>query len=215
MPEPIPVAPTDDADQTNVVAQQLAEQTGLLPSAALSLTGTVSGIGDWYIHTQDIEGMYETRQWNKDCDATVGTTPSVEFNYKQVRAYVTTSDKVLRNVYFSSVTQEAQVMEILGSGCSSVTGSTTLSGGFQTKGRFFTTRMGTITRPARKNAAGALLDPSGTCTEWFNVDIAHAPDAHSCDSGYDTFKTRPNDMGQILQEAAKQCPTFDPALVTY
>lgn len=207
-PEPVnPVA----ADQFNKIPW---DPTGG-PTSALSLTGTTSGLGDWYMHTQDIEGMYETRQWHKDCDATVGTTPTVEFNYKQVRAYVTTKDTIFYNTYFSSVIQQTQTMEFVPSGCSGVTAISALSGGLQTKGRFFTTLQGVILRPARKNAANVILDPTGTCTEWFNVDLAHNPGAYDCSSGFDTAKTRTNDFGKILGEAVNQCPTFDPALVLY
>jgi len=210
MPDPVDDVPANPADIPNQnPAPALFQAAGGCDASAVS--GVVQ---DWYMHTQGYAGMYERiEQWT-DCTTTRSggaTAPYVSFNYIDAQCNAWTDDKILYNTTFSACAQVLQTIGITASGsCSSVIAS---DAGWGIMGKFSSSGTGLILRPARKDSAGFIIDPSGYCTTTFNTSLGNAPGVYSCSSGWDTLANAKTDLTKLHMEIRGYCDTFNPDLV--
>ena len=211
MPDPIvPEVPFAAANPINI-----NPGPGLMASGGGCDASAVSGAPtDWYMHTQGYNGFYERREQFRDCNISKlngPTAPSVEYNYIDARTTVWTNDQIMYNTTFSACAQVLQKINIQPSGnCSSVVSS---DGGWGTNGMYQTSGIGLLLRPARKDAGGNILDPTGVCQESFNFELGVAPGVYSCSSGWDTLSNARTDLARLGNELNNYCPTFNTNLV--
>ena len=166
---------------------------------------------DWYVHTQAVEIMY----LRNDAYTTGGgacvrplngpPAPYVSHNFLDANIRVQTTDRIMYNATFSSCAQVPQQLLFIASAA--------CSGGFGIYGTVDTCVVGVIRRPARKDAAGTILDPTGVCDVTYNENFDKAPGAYDCTNGFDTSATRNPAFRMLLANMGQDCPTFDPNLV--
>jgi hypothetical protein len=184
------------------------------PNAGYSTEGGSTGIQDWYVHVQTVDVMYVRRnQYNGDTSSTL-TAPAVTSNWLDMVCTVQTQDEIYKNVAFSS-TDGASATSAIGTlfqpHVLQLQGPDGVSGGFGIDGVISTSAMGIIRRPALKDAAGNILDPSGICTQTVNLVTDQMPGSY--DSNYDTSSTVNGILAQAMGQVAVACPTFKSTLV--
>ena len=196
--------PVSGQGSVSPVAGRIVVSGGCEPSA-------VSGVvQDWYTHTQSMVAIYQRKEQWSPCNNKQGTAPTVEYNYVDANVTVTTQDQILYNTTFSACAQVLQEVVLAASGaCSSTAGTS----GLGQQGAFYTSGQGSVLRPVRKNSAGVILDPSGTCNNTFNINLNKTPGAYSCSSGFDTLAMAKAEIATMVQTLPTYCPTFMPGLV--
>jgi len=172
--------------------------------------GGASGTQDWYVHVQTVDIMY---QRNNQYDSSVSNTftgPTITSNWMDINYTVQTQDEIYYDTQFSSTTSgiggelfEPHVLQLIT--------NTGVSGGFGTNGVVNTSSMGIIRRPARKDAAGTILDPTGICTQNGSLVVDQMPG--SFDITYDTSDSTGSILGQVAGQLSQVCPTFKSTLV--
>jgi len=200
MPTPEPISPGAGA------STQPVQNTASMNTSG----GGTSGVQDWYVHIQTVDLMYmRSNQYNATTSSTV-TSPAVESNYLDVRYTVQTIDEVYYGAFFSGATSDdggelykPQTLELV-----TTVGT---SGGFGIKGVVNTSTAGYIRRAVRKDAAGNILDTTGTCTQSGNMIIDQMPGEY--DQTFDTSAQVNSNIIQVMGVVATECPTFKASLV--
>lgn len=200
MPTPEPISPGAGAATAPVQNTASMNTSG----------GGTSGVQDWYVHIQTVDLMYmRSNQYNATTSSTV-TSPAVESNYLDVRYTVQTIDEVYYGAFFSGSTSsdggelyKPQTLELV-----TTVGT---SGGFGIKGVVNTSTAGYIRRAVRKDAAGNILDTTGTCTQSGNMIIDQMPGEY--DQTFDTSAQVNSNIIQVMGVVATECPTFKASLV--
>ena len=159
---------------------------------------------DWYVHIQIVEMMYlRQNQYNLDTSSTI-TAPVAESSYLDVHYTIQTQDEIYLNATFSGELWKPHTLELLPQGAGS-------AGGFGVCGAINTSTVGYIRRAVRKDAAGNILDPSGTCTSQGNLIMDQSPGAY--DGIFDTSAQANSNLIYAMGGFANQCPTFLASLV--
>ena len=196
----------------NPISPSLTGKQGMLPNPLYlnASGGGTSGVQDWYVHIQTVDLMYmRNNQYNATTSSTIDA-PAVESNYLDVRYNVQTIDEVYYGAFFSGATSsdggdlyKLQTLELI-----TTVGT---SGGFGIKGVVNTSTAGYIRRAVRKDAAGNILDTTGTCTQSGNVIIDQMPGEY--DQNFDTSAQVNSNIMQVMGVVATECPTFKASLV--
>ena len=206
-PEPTaPVAGAADKAQNPVTSKFMI--SGACDASAVS--GTPQ---DWLVHKQDFNGMYQRNNVWRDCDSRIGQTPTVSYNYVDARINVSVDRRILYNTTFSACNITVQKINWAASGGCSTTGQSTTASGWGENGKITTSGTGLILRPARKDAAGNILDVTGYCSESFNIEINNSPGFYICSAGYDTKSDVISDLGRIANECNNYCTEYDANLL--
>ena len=170
---------------------------------AESLTASGGNPQDWYVHTQTVDMMYlRHNQYNSATSSTI-SAPVAQSNYLEVAYTVTTSDEIWEDTTFSGELWQNQLLEL-----NTAVG---VSGGFGVCGTVNTSAAGYVRRPARKNSAGEILDPTGHCTKTGTVTIDQMPGAYN--PSFDTSAQLNSNMMQMVNALPPQCETFITSLV--
>lgn len=206
---PVPLSPADPAIPNFNSGSSQWQVSGGCDASAVS--GTVQ---DWYWHSQGYRGMYERNEQWTDCTTSKAgppNSPRVSFNYVDIRVDAWTDDKIIYNTTFSACSQIVQTIDLRASGSCSATVSGDAGWGLQ--GQVLTSGTGLILRPVRKAANGTILDPTGFCSNSFNMELGTAPGAYDCSSGWDTLGNVKSDLSRLHNEITGYCETFNPDLV--
>lgn len=191
---PSPISPVNNASLTN--ANPNIE--GLTTSGS-----DASGTQDWWVHIQTVDIMYLR---NNKYDSTTSSTvaaPNALFNYLDVHYQVQTVDEVWENATFSGEAYQPQTLELVTNSAS--------AGGFGVCGVVNTVVAGMIRRPARKDAAGVILDTTGVCTQEGNFALDNMPGAY--DIGFDTSGQVNSNLQIGMGKLTSLCPSFKSTLV--
>jgi len=179
------------------------------PNIGYSTSGGSDGVQDWYVHVQTAVIMYTRRnQFNSDTSST-NVSPTVTSNWLDFQCTLQTQDEVYINMAFSSA--DSSSGNLFQPHVLQLQTNTGASGGFGDEGVVSTSAMGIIRRPAVKDAAGTILDTTGTCTETLSLVMDQMPGSY--DAGYDTSSSVNAILAQAMGHAAAACPTFKATLV--
>jgi len=179
------------------------------PNIGYSTSGGASGVQDWWVFVQTVDIMYQRNNQYDMSTSSLLKSPTVTSNWMDMNCTVQTQGDVYYNMAFSSTVSstgnlfQPQVLQIQT--------NTGVSGGFGENGAVSTSSMGIIRRPARKDAAGTILDPTGICTESVSLVMDQMPGAYN--SLYDTSSTVNSVLAQAMGQLAEQCENFKPTLV--
>mgnify|MGYP003653809207 CR=1 FL=1 len=158
---------------------------------------------DWFIHTQNIAGMW-TRKWvfeptpSHAGQGAPSGCPAISFSYVDVSFDVETTDMVQRASYCSGA---ASAMDIDYLSDSTV-------GGFGLSGNFWTKTQGTLRRAA---VAG---DPANNHTlRSGNTTTSRIPGIYTLNGDLDTSSSFNSNFLKIAYTAQTLCDTFDTTLL--
>lgn len=159
---------------------------------------------DWLVHIQTVEMMYlRNNKYNTDTSSSLAA-PVSEFNYLDVNYTVQTTDEIYYDATFSGELYQPQTLELISTEAS--------AGGFGVCGVINTSEVGYIRRLVRKDAAGNILDTTGTCSQTGNLILDKAPGAYG-PNNFDTSSQVNSNLSYVLGEMAGQCPSFKASLV--
>jgi len=209
MATPTPLDPTTSkADLPINPAASFWEASGGCDASAVS--GVVQ---DWYIHTQGYYVLYDRKQVWRDTNVRKSVSPSVEYNYVDANVTVWANDEILRNAQFSSCMTSLQQLNLMASGSCSTEGLDSNFSGWGDNGILTTSAEGVVLRPARKDGAGNILDPTGQERENFSITLNKNPDPYSCSSGWDTLTAVKADIAELNIVCKNHIDSFIPSLV--
>ena len=186
--------------------RQPKNNAGLNPDVEqLNASGDVSSceFQDWFIHTQNIAGMW-TRKWVFDPapvyagNGAPSGVPAVSFTYCDVNFDVETTDMVQRASYCSGAASAMDIDYL----------SDSDTGGFGLSGNFWTKTQGILRRTALAN------DPVNSHKHGEgNVETSKVSGQYAIGSSYDTSAGFNANFMKIVYAAQQVCPTFDPTLI--
>ena len=171
--------------------------------------GGASGTQDWWVHIQTVDIMYQRNNQYNSSVSNIYDSPTATSNWLDVNYTVQTQDEVYYDAQFSSA--DSSSGELFQPHILQLATDTGLLGGFGESGVVNTSAMGIIRRPARKDAAGNVLDTTGICTKNGNIVADQMPGAY--DAGFDTSAYVGSILAQIMGQMAQRCPSFKSTLV--
>ena len=159
---------------------------------------------DWYTHSQLCDVMYVRKVQFDSTVSSPMSVPNIQYNYVDAHYTVQTVDEIWENANFSGESQLLQTLEIINN-------IGNVSGGLGLSGVVNTSTAGYIRRPARKDAQGNYLDPTGVCTYQGNYTLDKTPGTY--DNAYDTSSNLNANIAQLVGKWSVDCPTFLAGLV--
>ena len=176
----------------------------------LSVSGGVSGVQDWWVHTQTVNIMYVRNNQYDGATSSINSAPRITSNWMDMNCTVQTQDEIYSGVAFSS-TLASSIGNLFQPHVLQLQSLTAASGGFGQEGVVSTSAMGIIRREVRLDAVGNVMDPIGICTQGVNLVMNQMPGSYN--ASYDTSSSVNGILAQAMGQVSEACPSFKATLV--